>query len=82
LSHVRYITHPITIRRILSKLNLPTETPQFSPDRDPPQYDFNQLLDTEDGFCSDIEPVIEYTEEVPDFDICQLVPGTEDGFYE
>jgi len=78
---IAFIVCPYTIRRILFSMGLPTEPPQLAPARDPPQFNFCQLLDdTEDGFSSDIEPEVEYAEsQFTEMD-CQLLENTSDGF--
>jgi hypothetical protein len=78
---IAFITSPSAIRQILFHMGHPLEPPLLAAARDPPQHTFCQLLDTEDGFSSDLEPQTEYDECEFSSDDSQFL-DTADGFLE
>ena len=51
LKIITFVTHPLEIRRLLSRIGWPTAVPVFDPPYERPEWDVCQLLSgTEDGF--------------------------------
>ncbi len=73
---IAFITNPYLAKQVLTKLKLPTNP--FGPESyEESNWDEQCQLtsDTVDGFYTDYDPM-------PEHEVCDLVPGTSDGFPE